>query len=418
MNPNTHFKLANGTQEELLTCDNYHTWSIAVQYEMGCDGTWGWVTGERTVPECPPGEIALSERIMWMQMRDSYEKQRLDTGRYILNRCTAYVRECYLEALNANDPAGIWTTLKNALQGNDQSRIEALNRVFRNLSKPRDMRMKEFSHRLHKLQEQTTTRTVGADGSVTVHMSISDNAIKEKILTNAIPEHAQTTRHCEVDPRLTLTDILNMYEAAEKADKARLDQLPKEPLHMISNNGQEPYHSVTAFYGRAQQKPRGNRPQIYLPQPARPVYSERLPMCPADWDGIGCWKHDTEGHTAAYCNTLRFLQKRYLEENRIDPATARQLPGYPHPSAGPAPRGTYNSQSGYQSQNVRNQLNVSQKRQKCGLCDDPNHITDACPDKEQARKSIKKRKTMGTAVPAQRVPREDSVEEDSALPPM
>ncbi|KAI5799060.1 hypothetical protein EDC01DRAFT_628907 [Geopyxis carbonaria] len=412
MDPNTHFKLSNGTYEELLHSDNYHHWSSVVQYQMTCTGLWGWVTGDRVIPPQPDND-SFSDRMIWVNMCDGYEKLRLEAGHYILKCCTSYIIECYVEPIPASDPAAIWKALKDALAGTNESRSDALIRTFQGLTKPKEMRMREFSHRLHNLQKQTTTSTEVADGSVTIHVAISDSAIKEKIFENANPDHASITRHCQVDSRLSLKEILDMYTNAEKADRALLQKAPAI--------GPEPSQdSAAAFYGRAQPKAFAGR--FSNSGPARPKYHpDKLPMCPPRWDGRGCWKHPyTNSHVAANCNSLRYLQRIYLAENGIDAKKAQQLHGYPPPSSLPAAKGTYNGGAQSRPQGTDNQLVVSQRRKRCALCPESGHITDACPNLPDAVKAYKRTKTtnFSTAAAAQAEASYESDSDAATLPAM
>ncbi|KAI5776189.1 hypothetical protein EDC01DRAFT_637006 [Geopyxis carbonaria] len=221
------------------------------------------------------------------------------------------------------------------------------------MTKPKEMRMKGFSHCLHNVQRQTTTTTTVANKSVTIHVAISDTTIKETIFQNATPDHASITRCYQVDSRLTLSVILDMYTNAEKVDRALLQKAP------IVEPSQD---SAAAFYGRAQPKKSfSGRFSNSGPESRLNYHPDDLPMCPPRWDCHGCWKHPrANSHVAVDYNPLQYLQRIYLAENGIDAKKALQLHSYSIPSAMPAAEDTYNGGGQHtRSQNTSNQLFVS-----------------------------------------------------------
>ncbi|KAI5779547.1 hypothetical protein EDC01DRAFT_633841 [Geopyxis carbonaria] len=248
--------------------------------------------------------------------------------------------------------------------------------------------------------------------------------------------------------------VLGRYDSAEldhkKAMKLAKAEADKEAHKALTAPQYDNAGQVDAFYGRSSSNsnpryvdnPRYNNNSRYNDNSR---YDEgivtRLPECPPDWRGPGCWRHPNDNHRAIDCNTLRSLQSRFLEYKGIPVEKAFTRRGYPHPVSRPAsvqvkPYENKNvnsfarqpppmpgqrsnaTQSGLPSQSGQS---TPAKRKMCIFCDgDYSHDTNDCAKRHDVVRTWKKAKTvdvnMAEKVPSARPGGINDVSEDDEDP--
>ncbi|KAI5806081.1 hypothetical protein EDC01DRAFT_626180 [Geopyxis carbonaria] len=391
----THYK-AKGKYYELLTRDNYDSWAVTMEANLKAAGLWVFITGNPILCKAPDTKTAYADQMIYAQMVFNMNKDRSAAGEFISRACSEPIRERYLSNVAIDDPAEAWNELKTALQVEDADRTSTIFDTFMTMKKPASMTTFSFCKKLRELQKQTTSVTTNEAGATITHIFLTDHMILRRILANANPEHAALTQHLESDKRTTLATALERYDAAEQAHARRIKAAAaSNPLRMPGQaDGEDVFYNqvasgspnnMSSYHGP------GNRANIIDP-------TKSLPVCPKDWDGIGCWLHfGSLTHRAVQCNGLRDMQKKYLAAKGIPAHQADHIYGYPPPTqdSRPISRRQQNTQKPVNNSNFRasGQLNVSQRRKRgCGICGDSGHITDACPGLGRAAQDYKKQK--------------------------
>ena len=232
---------------------------------------------------------------------------------------------------------------------------------------------------------------------------ITDAMIADMVFKNAGPEYDILTKNLESQRKITLEEIIERYDQAEtKAERRKAEGATAKPpalppstsfnLPLLDNSiaamaaqgasGRQQFSSRGGSY-----RGRGNFRKNWDNNNRKFV----LPVCPPNWNGQGCWHHETPDHEAQHCNALKECQRKYLEYNKIVAQHATQLVGYPHPSSLPAPKkfGQQNPPA------TGNQYNS--KRKACSICGKTDHGTDDCTDLQTLVSAYKKAKGNASA---------------------
>lgn len=381
----------------MLSRDNYDVWAPTIKRELQGKDVWAFCDGTREEIEALDEDANATEVILHRHALKEHRAEKAATGAYLYNACNKQIQDRYLSDLDFTQPQQIWNRLKEKLQGNDaDSRSRLLNK-FMTLTRQKGQSMQQFAKKLQTIQSLLNP----ADAAATKF--IDDKMILVQIYKNAGPDFRSLTTNLQTNSDLTLATVLKRYELAEE--------------QMEQETPSESYDdSATALYtnNRSNSNPNAasgqNRASSTFSRP-RQVY---MPTCPDDWTGSGCWFHSATSHAAVDCDTLKSLQRQFLENGNISIDRAPKRKGYPPPGSVPSRRpvnsgdstssSTRGSNTSQSSTPTPNQVS-SNKRPMCHLCNNSGHYTDKCPSLKDAVTALKRfRTTTASAAVAEASP--------------
>lgn len=220
-----------GGYQELLTKNNYETWSPIIKRKLQGKDYWGYVDATQRAPDPLPAGSPATDMLLHKGIEREYRQELSACGAYIFNACSKVIQERYLSDIDLSSPAAMWTRLAEKLQGKDEESRSRLLTKFMTMKKDQDTTIEQFAKKLQTIQGLLNGNVVAANRLIT------DKMVIEQICKNAGSALDYLTNSIRTTVTLTPADVLKRYELAEEArDREALETKTNDTVSALYAN--------------------------------------------------------------------------------------------------------------------------------------------------------------------------------------
>ena len=192
-----------GSQEDLLTKDNYDFWAPVIKRELQGKNRWTIVDGTVTAPAALGPAAAVADILLHDHNTRQYHSDKAATGAYIYNACSKSIQERYLDDISIDDPHALWERLQTRLQANDGvARTRLFNR-FTSYTWKSDLDANQFANKLKRVQSILSPVGTAEEAKI-----ISDEMIIQKIIDETPSNLGHLANELASTATLTLASVL------------------------------------------------------------------------------------------------------------------------------------------------------------------------------------------------------------------